>query len=211
MSMITIKHVRYLHAVAQHGNFARAAEACSVTQPALSMQISDLEDLLGLQLVVRRDGPLRLTNEGQEIVGRCEAILNEVKDIEDFARYSGRGLSGTMQFGVIPTIGPYILPSLLPRLFEKFDKLELRLRETQTDILVEELVRGKIDTALLALPVDDKRLSFQPLYSEKLHFASMTGSEQAIDEPLQARMISTDGLLLLEEGHCLRDQAMPFF
>ena len=153
--MITLKQLRYLTALAEHRHFGRAAEACAVTQPALSMQIRELEKELGAELVERRPGEVVLTEIGVEVARRAERVLAAARDLVDFARHSGRLLTGRLRLGVIPTLAPYVLPQILPALQQRYPDLRVELRETQTRILLDELARGALDVVMLALPVDE--------------------------------------------------------
>ena len=153
--MITLKQLRYLTALAEHRHFGKAAEACAVTQPALSMQIRELEKDLGADLVERRPGEVMLTETGAEVARRAERVLAAARDLTDFARHSGRLLTGRLRLGVIPTLAPYVLPQILPALQRRFPDLRVELRETQTRTLMDELARGALDAVLLALPVEE--------------------------------------------------------
>src|SRR5215831_16910599 len=164
--MITLRQLRYLDALAEHRHFGRAAEACAVTQPALSMQIRELEKLLGVELVERRPGEVVLTEIGVEVVRRAEGVLATARDLEDFARHRGRVLSGRLLLGVIPSIAPYVLPKILPVLQQRYPDLQIELRETQTHVLVEELHRGALDVIMLALPVDDADVATMRLFDD---------------------------------------------
>src|SRR5262249_14308554 len=137
--MITLRQLRYLVALAEHRHFGRAAVACAVTQPALSMQIRDLERHLGIALVERRPNDVRLTDVGTEVARHAERVLLAARDMEDFARHRGRVLAGRLHLGIIPTLGPYVLPKVLPELHRRFSDLRIELRETQTRSLLEEL------------------------------------------------------------------------
>src|SRR5215813_415574 len=153
--MITLRQLRYLTALAEHRHFGRAADACAVTQPALSMQIRDLERHLGIALVERRPNDIMLTDLGAEVARNAERVLLAARDLEDFARHRGRLLSGRLHLGIIPTLAPYVLPKVLPELHRRFPDLRIELRETQTRVLLEELTRGALDAAMLALPVTE--------------------------------------------------------
>src|SRR5258707_11745033 len=152
--MISFKQLKYFDAVARVRHFGKAAEQCSVTQPALSMQIQELEKELGVQLMERSRGGVMLTEAGREIAGRATRILAETRDIVDFARRQGNILAGPLHLGVIPSVAPYVLPALLPLVREKYPDLDLHLRETQTHHLVDELLDGEPDFRLLAPPVE---------------------------------------------------------
>src|SRR5450755_4563251 len=151
--MITLRQLRYLTSLARHRHFGRAAADCAVTQPALSMQVRELEREIGAELVERRPGEIALTDTGLDVAQRAEQILAATRDLVDFARHRGL-LSGPLRLGIIPTLAPYVLPRLLPRLQADYPRLRLEVRETQTKLLLDELTRGELDTAMLALPVD---------------------------------------------------------
>jgi LysR family hydrogen peroxide-inducible transcriptional activator len=210
MAMITLRQLRYLGALAEHGHFGRAAEACAISQPALSMQIRELERQLGIELIERRPGQVALTEVGIEVVQRGGRLLAGARDLVDFARHQGRTLTGPLRLGVIPTLAPYVLPRLLPALQRRYPDLRVTLRETQTRILVDELARGTLDVILLALPVPDAEVETLRLFEDPFWLAVPAG------EPIRAttRVTSSDidprRLILLEEGHCLRDQALSY-
>lgn len=206
--MISLKQLRYFDAVAREKHFGRAAEQCAVTQPALSMQIQDLEEQLGTQLLERGRRGVMLTASGRKIAERAAKVLTDVRDIVDFARHQGDVPSGRLHLGVIPSIAPYILPPLLPVLREQYPDLDLHLRETQTQHLVRELLDGQLDLLLLGLPVDDPRIETAALFNDR--FLLATSKSHPITASLRAtpEMLEQDRLLLLEEGHCMRDQAL---
>jgi len=208
--MVTLKQLRYFSAVARHRHFGRAAEECHVSQPALSLQIQELEGYLGCQLVERRRGAIALTETGHEIAERAQRILLEASDLVDHARHRPNLLSGDLDFGVIPSIAPYLLPATLPMLQRRYPGLGLRLRETQTATLLDELVDGRLDVALLSLPIDRAGLETLPLFDDPFLLVVPSGSpgNEAPFTPQAA--LSGENLLLLEEGHCLRDQALSF-
>ena len=164
--MITLKQLRYLTALAEHRHFGKAAEACAVTQPALSMQIRELEKDLGIDLVERRPGEVILTETGAEVTRRAERVLAAARDLTEFARHSGRLLTGRLRLGVIPTLAPYVLPRILPALQQRFPDLRVELRETQTRILMDELIRGALDAVLLALPLDEGEIESTALFDD---------------------------------------------
>lgn len=208
--MITLRQLRYLDALARHGHFGRAAEECAVTQPALSMQIQELEATLGVSLVERRRGGVELTTEGREIVRRGNRVLCEVFDLVDFAEHHGKGLEGRLRIGVIPTISPYLLPGILAALGENHPNAKMQLRETQTDTLIAELRQGLLDVLLLALPIDETGIVTLPLFEDR--FLLAVPKSKGIGETGRANqdMLLSNELLLLEEGHCLREQALDF-
>ena len=160
--MITLRQLRYLSALAKHGHFGRAAEACAVTQPALSMQIRDLERTLGVAVVERRPGDVMLTDVGREIARRAEDVLTASRDLVDFARHRSGLLTGRLTLGVIPSLAPYLLPRILPMLQTMFPDLRLELRETQTRQLVDDIKSGALDAAMLALPLGEPDIDSFP-------------------------------------------------
>jgi LysR family transcriptional regulator, hydrogen peroxide-inducible genes activator len=208
--MLTLRQLRYLDALARHGNFVRAAEECAISQPALSMQIRELEQELGAELVARSHGVTSLTEAGVEVARRAGSILSATHDLADCVRHRGGTLSGTLRLGVIPTLAPYVLPSLLPVLHRIHPDLCLDLLETQTKILVSELLQGTLDVLLLALPLERPEFETIVLFTDRFLLAVPA------DDPLpeRARVVPRDlddrRLVLLEEGHCLRDQALIY-
>lgn len=208
--MITIKQLRYFDALARHHHFGKAAKACSVSQPALSMQIRELENQLGVDLVERLPNEIRLTGEGEEVARRGATILAEVRDLMDYGHHAAHTLGGTLRLGIIPSIAPYLLPAVLLRLNAAYPELELRLRETLTATLVEELLRGDLDAILVALPLESPETESLPLFQDR--FLLATRAQADIDERkrVDPAEIAGENLMLLEEGHCLRDQALTY-
>lgn len=205
---MTLKQLRYFEALAQHGHFGRAADDCAVTQPALSMQIKELEESLGTALFERGARQIRLTGFGEIFAPRARAILRSVDELEDLARASAAGFAGRLRLGVIPTVAPYLLPRLVGRMAEVFPKLEPHLRETITPRLIEDLAEGRLDTAIVALPVSEPSLTEMPLFSEPFVLVRPATDEgKPTPGPDTLREMR---LLLLEEGHCFRDQALSF-
>lgn len=204
--MISFRQLRYFKAVADERHFGRAAEACHISQPALSMQIKELEQQLGVQLVERHQKGVRLTAEGRETARRAARILLEVQDLEDFAANPAGPLGRSLSLGAIPTIAPYFLPVVLPEIQAQYPDLQLTLQETQTDKLIGELAEGQLDVALLALPAGDNRFRSRAIFEDKFLLA-MPARSQAPDY-VKASDLKSDSLILLEEGHCLRDQAL---
>ena len=164
--MVTLRQLRYLEALAQYRHFGRAAEACAVTQPALSMQIRDLERELEAELIERRPGEAALTETGIEVARRGERVLAAARDLVDFARHRGRLLSGRLKLGIIPTLAPYVLPKVLPNLQARYPDLAVELRETQTKVLLEELESGELDVVMLALPLPDAEIETLCLFDD---------------------------------------------
>jgi LysR family hydrogen peroxide-inducible transcriptional activator len=207
---LTFRQLRYLEALAEHRHFGRAAKACAITQPALSMQIRELERVLGVELVERRPGEVVLTEIGAEVARRGVRLLAGSRDLVDFARHQGRLLTGRLTLGVIPTLGPYLLPKILPSLQQRFPDLRVELRETQTKVLLDELSRGRLDVVMLALPVTDADVDTLELFHDSFLLAMPSGEAPAGVGRISARDIDQRRLILLEEGHCLRDQALAY-
>jgi LysR family hydrogen peroxide-inducible transcriptional activator len=208
--MITLRQLRYLAALARHGHFGRAAEACAVTQPALSMQIRDLERTLGVRVVERRPGEAMLTDVGREIARRAEDVLAASRDLVDFARHRGGLLTGRLTLGVIPSLAPYLLPRILPRLQKQFPDLRLELRETQTRQLVDDVKSGALDAAMLALPIGEPDVDTLMLFDDLFLLAVPADDPRPATTPIPPTDIDQSRLILLEDGHCLRDQALAF-
>jgi LysR family hydrogen peroxide-inducible transcriptional activator len=208
--MITLRQLRYLAALAEHRHFGRAAEACAVSQPALSMQIRDLERFLGVELVERRPGDVVLTPIGAEVAERGEQMLAAARDLIDVARHSGRVLSGRLMLGIIPSLAPYVLPKILPALQRRYPELRVELRETQTRVLLDELARGTLDVVMLALPVSEAEIETIRLFEDPFLFAVPADDPRPDMSQVTAADIDPRKLILLEEGHCLRDQALAY-
>ncbi|HEY2228391.1 MAG TPA: LysR substrate-binding domain-containing protein [Xanthobacteraceae bacterium] len=208
--MVTLKQLRYLTALAEHRHFGRAADACAVTQPALSMQIRTLERDLGVVLVERRHGDVTLTQTGLELARRGETMLAAAQDLVDVARLRSGPLSGGLALGIIPTLAPYVLPRVLPLLQQQFPDLQIELRETQTKTLVDELMRGSLDVLMLALPILEADIATIALFDDPFLLAVPSDDPRPQGTIVAADDIDLAKLILLEEGHCLRDQALAF-
>src|ERR1700761_886355 len=208
--MATLRQLRYLQALAQYRHFGRAAEACAVTQPALSMQIRDLERELEAELIERRPGEAALTETGIEVTRRGERVLAAARDLVDFARHRGRLLAGRLKLGIIPTLAPYVLPKVLPSLQARYPDLTVELRETQTKVLIEELESGELDVVMLALPLPDAEIETLRLFDDPFLLAVPADDPLPRSARVNPREIDQQRLILLEEGHCLRDQALAY-
>ncbi len=208
MKNLTLKQFRYFEALAKHGHFGRASETCAISQPALSMQIKELEETLGTQLFERGARQVRLTRFGEEFAQRVRDILRAVDELGDLARASGRALAGRLRLGVIPTIAPYLLPAIIGRLTHQFPDLDLHVRETLTPKLLQELAEGRLDTAIVALPVSEPSFEEVALFSED--FVLVRPDSDAGKPIPNGETLRQMRLLLLEEGHCFRDQALSF-
>ncbi len=205
---MNLRDLRYLVALAEHKHFGRAAEACFVSQPTLSTQIKKIEDELGITLVERTPRRVLLTEAGMEIAQRAREVLNEVEQIRTIARRTRDPESGTVRMGIFPTLGPYLLPHVVPSLREQFPKLELLLTEEKTGALLRLLREGKLDVAIMALPLHDDSLHAEFLFEEPFVLAVPEQHALAARARISAADLDHVDLLLLEEGHCLRDQAL---
>lgn len=208
MNNLTLRQFRYFEALARHGHFGRAAEACAITQPALSLQIKELEESLGAPLFERGPRQVRLTGFGEEFSLRVRAILRSVDELGDLARASQERLAGRLRIGIIPTVAPYLLPSIVSQLTQIHAGLDIHVRETLTAKLIQELAEGRLDTAIVALPVSEPSFEEVPLFSEE--FVLIRPGDDAGKPVPNAEALREMRLLLLEEGHCFRDQALSF-
>jgi LysR family hydrogen peroxide-inducible transcriptional activator len=208
--MLTLRQLRYFDALARHLHFGRAADAVSVSQPALSMQIRELEATLGIALVERQPNAVRLTEQGREIARRAARILSDTRDLLDYGRHAGEVLTGSLRLGIIPSIAPYLLPRVLPALTEAYPNVDLQVRETLTQGLLSELAQGNLDVILAALPLEGSDIESRALFDDR--FLLAVRNRPDLDERTRIAPSSIDGstLLLLEEGHCLRDQALNY-
>jgi LysR family hydrogen peroxide-inducible transcriptional activator len=208
MTNLTLKQFRYFEALAQHGHFGHAADASGISQPALSMQIKEMEADLGVALFERGPRHVRLTRFGEEFAPRVRDILRAVDEVSDLARLSQNTLSGRLRIGVIPTIAPYLLPSFIGQLTHDHPTLDLQIRETLTPRLIEELAQGRIDAAIVALPVSEPSFEEVEIFEE--NFVLIRPDIDADRAVPDAADLAKMQLLLLEEGHCFRDQALAF-
>jgi LysR family hydrogen peroxide-inducible transcriptional activator len=208
MINITLRQLRYFDALARHAHFGRAADACAISQPALSMQIKEMEEVLGGKLLERSARQVALTKLGEELLQRVRDILRSVDELGDFARASRDKLSGRLRVGMIPTIAPYLLPKVIENLARLHPELDIHVRETLTPKLIKEVAEGRLDTAIVALPVSEPSLTEIALFKENFLLVrpgEMEGTPVPSRETLREMK-----LLLLEEGHCFRDQALSF-
>jgi LysR family transcriptional regulator, hydrogen peroxide-inducible genes activator len=208
MINVTLRQLRYFDALARHGHFGRAAEACSISQPALSMQIREMEEALGGALLERSARQVALTQFGEELIRRVREILRSVDELGDFARASQDRLAGRLRVGMIPTIAPYLLPKVIENLARLHPELDIHVRETLTPKLIKEVAEGRLDTAIVALPVSESSLTEVALFTENFLLVR-PGGDKGTPVP-SSEMLREMRLLLLEEGHCFRDQALSF-
>jgi LysR family transcriptional regulator, hydrogen peroxide-inducible genes activator len=208
MSQMNLRQLRYFDALARHSHFGRAAAACAISQPALSMQIKELEETLGTVLMERGARQARLTKFGEEAALRVRDILLLIDELGEFARASRDRLSGRLRIGMIPTIAPYLLPILMENLTRTHPEVDIYVREALTSKLIQELAEGRLDAAIVALPISEPSFTEVALFAE--NFLLVRPREDAGKPVPGSKMLREMRLLLLEEGHCFRDQALSF-
>lgn len=208
MMSLTLKQLRYFEALARIGHFGNAAEDCKITQPALSMQIKELELQVGARLVERNVRQVRLTALGQQFALRAREILRSVDELGELTRADSKKLSGPLRIGIIPTVAPYLLPRFIQTLTRQFPELDPQPRETVTKRLITDLLESRLDIAIVALPVSESSLHEEPLFSEE--FILVRPASDAEKPIPNVEALQKMRLLLLEEGHCFRDQALSF-
>jgi LysR family hydrogen peroxide-inducible transcriptional activator len=204
----TVRQLRYFAALEQLGHFGRAADACCVSQSAFSVAIRDLEQLLGVRLVERTRRKVALTPEGRDVAAQARICLRELERLVDLARERGRPLSGPLRLGAIPTIAPFLLPAALPKIRRRFPDLQLYIREGLTDALLEELLDGTLDLVLLALPHPTRHVVTMPLFRDRFLLACREGTRLVDPGHFAVNKLPAESVLLLEEGHCLREHAL---
>ncbi|MDX1569217.1 MAG: DNA-binding transcriptional regulator OxyR [Xanthomonadales bacterium] len=205
---MNIRALKYLVALADIRHFGRAADACFVSQPTLSTQIKKLEEELGVQLVERMPRKVMLTEVGEEIVDRARLVLRDVEQIREVARRTRDPEAGVLRIGIFPTLGPYLLPHVVPEIHRTYPRLELLLFEEKTEILLTMLREGRLDAAILAMPIDDDGLEVRPLFEEPFIVAMPNGHPLEEESALDLDSLRGHTVLLLEDGHCMRDQAL---
>lgn len=208
MKGLTLRHLRYFVALAEQGHFGRAAEVCAISQPALSVQMKELEEIVDAPLIERGARQIRLTSLGEGLAGRAREILRSVDDLDGFVRAAQAPFSGVLRIGVIPTIAPYLLPALIRTMGARYPDLDLRPREAITQTLIRDLGEGRLDLAIVALPISESGLHEEPLFDEE--FVLVRPRAEAAAPVPSAEGLLEMRLLLLEEGHCFRDQALAF-
>ncbi len=206
---MNLRDLEYLVAVADHRHFGRAAEACFVSQPTLSTQLKKLETELGVELVERNPRQILLTDAGEQVVARARSILADVDDIRTIAQRAQDPEAATLRLGIFPTLAPYLLPHVVHPLHERFPRLELLLVEEKTEVVLHQLRHGQLDAGILALPLPSEHLDVEPLFTEDFLLAVPLDHRLAAEVgPVDASVLASEDVLLLEEGHCLRDQAL---
>jgi LysR family hydrogen peroxide-inducible transcriptional activator len=204
----TLKQLQYLVALKTHGHFGRAAEACFVTQSTLSAGIKELESLIDVTLVERTRRVVRFTPLGTRVAEKAQRILRDTEDLTDMVRAAGQPLAGELRMGVIPTIAPFLLPTMLPRLREQWPDLKLYLREETSQASCDALQRGLLDCVLLALPYACGEVEKADLFEDRFMIAFPPGAADGLPELVPSSAIDETQLLLLEDGHCLKDHAL---
>jgi LysR family hydrogen peroxide-inducible transcriptional activator len=208
LNLPTNRQLQYFIALEKHRHFGKAAEACFVSQPAFSVAIQELESLLNVQLVDRTKKQVTITSIGKEIATQARLALTDMEGIIDIARENQQPLSGHLSLGVIPTIAPFLLPELLPRLRKSFPKLDLFLHEDQTERVYELMMLGELDVILIALPYSLRSVETLSLFQDNFHLACRKGSRLIDPENYAIDNLPEESVLLLEDGHCLRDHAL---
>jgi LysR family hydrogen peroxide-inducible transcriptional activator len=208
MKLPTIKQLRYFVALTETEHFGRAAEACFVSQSAFSNAIQELESLLEVQLVDRTNRSVTITAMGQQLATQARLCLRDVESLVEMARGQREPLTGELHLGVIPTIAPFLLPAALPKLRRKFPKLELYLHEDQSQRIYDRLMDGELDVLLLALPYDMRGVDVMPLFEDRFALAYRQGTSRVDPDNYRFSRLDADSILLLEDGHCLRDHAL---
>jgi LysR family hydrogen peroxide-inducible transcriptional activator len=208
MKLPTIKQLRYFVALTETEHFGRAAEACFVSQSAFSNAIQELESLLEVQLVDRTNRSVTITAMGQQIATQARLCLRDVESLVEMARGQREPLTGELHLGVIPTIAPFLLPAALPKLRRKYPKLELYLHEEQSQRIYERLMDGELDVILLAFPYDMRGVETLPLFEDRFALAYRQGTKRVDPDNYRFNRLDADSVLLLEDGHCLRDHAL---
>ncbi len=205
---MNLRDLRYLVALADLKHFGRAAEASFVSQPTLSTQIKKLEEELGVPLIERNPRNVLLTDVGEAVVARARLMLREADEIKNIARRAKDPASGAVKIGIFPTLGPYLLPHVVPQIVAKFPKLELMLFEEKTEIILKKLHDGELDAGILALPIHDDTLHSEFLFEEPFVLAVPATHRMAKQKKVKLSDLAEERLLLLDDGHCLRDQAL---
>jgi LysR family transcriptional regulator, hydrogen peroxide-inducible genes activator len=208
MSDIKLKDLRYLVTVADTGHFGQAAERCFVSQPTLSAQLKKLEEYLGVKLIERQPRRATLTQAGEQIVARARVILSASDEVVTIAQTYRDPLAGRLKVAMIPTVGPYVLPQVAPAVRKQLPRLDLLLFEYQTAAILVKVHAGDIDVGVLALPVEQEGLASRKLYDEDFNVALPEQHRLAKQATVRIADLADESLLLLEEGHCLREQAL---
>lgn len=208
MNLPTVRQLRYFVALEQHGHFGKAAAACFVSQSAFSVAIRELESLLGVQLVDRTNRKVTVTRLGRDVAVQARLCLRDLEGLVETARGSRDDLAGPLRLGIIPTIAPFLLPKILPALRAAYPQLELLLREEQTQAIYEQLLEGELDLILLALPYEMRNVQVMRLFKDRFRLACRADTELVDPANYRFNRLNAESVLLLEDGHCLRDHAI---
>ncbi len=206
--MFSVRQMRYFEILATTLHFRKAAEMARISQPALSAQIAEMEMRLGAALFERTRRSVVLTDMGKRLLPRIRTILDEIRSLEELAAQKRGILKGQLRLGIIPTIAPYLLPLLVPALHEAYPELSIELREAVTSKLIEDLRLGDLDALVAALPIESEGTIARPLFRDRFLVATSTNDIDVLTSPMTQEDVAVERLLLLEEGHCLRDQAL---
>lgn len=206
--MISFRQMRYFEALATTLHFGRAAEMVHVSQPALSAQIMEMERHLGVKLVERTRGSTLLTNKGQEVLNHVRTVLAAVDQLEEAARRSTGTLEGLLRLGIIPTVAPYLVPQMVPHLRREHPLIEIELKEAVTDRLLGDLAEGRLDAIIAAIPIEADNIVAKSLFIDRFFMATCANDSDVLLSPMTETQVDPERLLLLEEGHCLREQAL---
>lgn len=206
---MNLRDLEYLVAVGEHRHFGRAAEACFVSQPTLSTQVKKLEAELGVTLVERNPRQVLLTPVGEQVAAKARTLLAQAAEIVAVAQHAQDPEAATLRMGLFPTLAPYLLPHVVPAIHQRLPRLELLLVEEKTEAVVQRIRDGRLDVGVLALPIPDPQLHAEPLFTEEFLLAvPVTHPLASLPEPVDPSVLTDEPVLLLEEGHCLRDQAL---
>lgn len=207
---MNLRAFEYLLALEQQGGFHKAAAACHVSQPALSIQVKKLEDELGIQLLERGRAGFFFTPAGKEVLARARIVMRQVAEIEELATVWNDPYAGSISIGAFPTLAPYYFPQIIDHLVDSYPNLQVNLVEEKTNVLIDRLNAGTLDAAFLALPEDEPALEYGPIFSEPFYVGVSSSHPLAKRKTIDPAQLAAERLLLLEEGHCLRGQALGY-
>lgn len=208
MIQITVRQMEYFEALSRTRHFGRAAESVGVSQPALSAQIAEMEQRLGCRLFDRSSRGISLTEKGLELAPEVERILGEIRNLEAVGGLRRNAMEGRLRLGIIPTVAPYLLPVVLPALKRRYPALHLELREAVTTVLLEEVLGGRLDGLIAATPLDAPALTVEELFHDRFFLAVPRSDPAFVTPPVAPESVALERLMLLEEGHCMREQAL---
>lgn len=207
---MNIRNLEYLVALSEHEHFGKAAEACFVSQPALSMQINKLEKFLGVKLLERTNKSVILTNVGMVIAEEARQILSKINDLKGIAQAAKDPFSGELKIGIFPTLAPYLFPHIIPKLTSLFPNLAIYLSEEKTETLLEKLKQGKLHAVIIALPIDESGMTTTTLFEEEFLLTIPHSHPLAKRKTIKQSDLNSKNFLILDDGHCMRDQVISF-